>query len=92
LSVGNEIIQLRHLAPGLGTTKEVATAFEALAQGHSATAVAQLRQLDRRLARDTDAEPEAAMAIRVRARIGVVTDALSEHRSYFDRGAAHEIR
>ncbi|MBV9427873.1 MAG: FUSC family protein [Bradyrhizobiaceae bacterium] len=88
LSVGNEIFQLRDLAPGLGTTKEVATAFEALAQGHSATAVALLGQLDRRLARSTDAEPEAAIALRMRARIGVVTEALSEHRSYFDTGAA----
>jgi uncharacterized membrane protein YccC len=88
LSVGNEIFQLRDLAPGLGITKEVAAALEALAQGHSATAVAELRQLDRHLARGTDAEPEAAIAIRMRARIGVVAEALSEHRSYFDTGAA----
>jgi uncharacterized membrane protein YccC len=88
LSVGNEIFQLRHLAPGLGATKEVATAFEALAQGHSATAVAQLRQLDRRLARHTDPESAAANALRMRARIGVISEALSEHRSYFDTGAA----
>ena len=88
LSVGNEIFQLRHLAPSLGTTKEVATAFEALARGHSATAVAQLRQLDRRLARDTGVEPEAAIALRIRAGIRVISEALSEHRSYFDAGAA----
>jgi len=88
LSVGNEIIQLRRLAPGLGTSKEVAAALAALAQGNSATAVAQLRQLDRRLARDTDAEPEAAIALRMRARIGVISEALSEHCSYFDTGAA----
>jgi uncharacterized membrane protein YccC len=87
LSVGNEIVQLRRLAPGLGTTKEVATALEALAQGNSTTAVAQLRELDRRLACDTDAEPEAAIALRMRARIGVISEALSEHRSYFDTGA-----
>jgi uncharacterized membrane protein YccC len=88
LSVGNEIVQLRRLAPGLGTTKEVATALEALAQGNSTTAVAQLRELDRRLACDTGAEPEAATALRMRARIGVISEALSEHRSYFDTGAA----
>jgi uncharacterized membrane protein YccC len=87
LSVGNEIIQFRDLAPGLGITKEVATALEALAQGNSATAVAQLRELDRRLACDTDAEPEAAIALRMRARIGVISEALSEHRTYFDTGA-----
>jgi uncharacterized membrane protein YccC len=87
LSVGNEIIQFRDLAPGLGITKEVATALEALAQGNSATAVAQLRELDRRLACDTDAEPEAAIALRMRARIGVIFEALSEHRTYFDTGA-----
>src|SRR5215831_4903287 len=88
LSVGNEIVQLRRLAPGLGTTKEVATALAALAQGNSATAVAQLRQLDRRLARDTGVEPEAAIALRIRAGIRVISEALSEHRSYFDAGAA----
>jgi uncharacterized membrane protein YccC len=88
LSVGNEIVQLRRLAPGLGTAKEVATALEALAQGNSTTAVAQLRELDRRLACDTGAEPEAAIALRMRARIGVISEALSEHRSYFDTGAA----
>src|SRR6516162_5514854 len=54
LSVGTEIVQLRRLAPGLGTTKEVATALEALAQGNSTTAVAQLRELDHRLASDPD--------------------------------------
>ena len=54
-------------------------------------AVAQLRELDRRLA-DTDAKPEAAIVLRMRARIGVISEALSEHRSYFDTGAAHEIR
>jgi hypothetical protein len=87
LSVGNEIIQLRHLAPGLGITKEVASALEALAQRNSAIAVAQLRQLDRRLTRDTDVEPEAAIALRIRAGIRVMSEALSEHRSYFDTGA-----
>ncbi|MBV9970077.1 MAG: FUSC family protein, partial [Xanthobacteraceae bacterium] len=92
LSVGNGIIQLRDLAPGLGTTKEVAPALAALAQGNSATAVAQLRQLDRRLARDTDGEPEAAIVLRMRAGIRVISEALSEHRSYFDTGAAHAIR
>jgi uncharacterized membrane protein YccC len=86
LSVGDEIIQVRHLAHSLGTSKEVATAFESLAHGNSATAVAQLRELDRRLARD--AEPEAAIALRIRARIQVISEALSEHRSYFDTGAA----
>jgi uncharacterized membrane protein YccC len=88
LSVGTEIIQLRHIAPGLGTAAELDTALEAFAQGNSAIVVARLRELDRRLARDGDAEPEAAIVLRARARIRVISQALSEHRSYFDTGAA----
>jgi uncharacterized membrane protein YccC len=88
LSVGTEIIQLRHIAPDLGTAAELDTALEAFAQGKSAIAVARLSELERRLARDADAGPEAAIVLRVRARIRVIAEALSAHRSYFDTGAA----
>ena len=87
LAVGTEIIQLRRIASSLGLGPDLDAALEALAQGNSATAVAQLRQLDHRLARDNDAQPEAAAAIPMRARIGVISEALSEHRTYFDTGA-----
>jgi uncharacterized membrane protein YccC len=88
LSVGTQIIQLRHIAPGLGTSAELDTTLEAFAQGNSAIAVARLRELERRLARDADAEPEAVIVLRMRAFIRIISETLSEHRSYFDIGAA----
>jgi uncharacterized membrane protein YccC len=88
LSVGTEIIQLRHMAPGLGVAAELDTTLEAFARGNSTIAVARLRELDRRLARDAHAEPEAAIVLRMRARIRVMSEALSGHGSYFGTGAA----
>jgi uncharacterized membrane protein YccC len=88
LSVGTEIIQLRHIAPLLGAAAELDTTLAAFAQGNSAIAIARLRELDRRLVRDADAEPEEAIVLRARARIRVMSEALSEHGSYFDAGAA----
>jgi len=38
--------------------------------------------------RDADAEPEAAIVLRARARIRVMSEALSGHGSYFDAGEA----
>ena len=50
LSVGAEIIRLRRMAPRLGAAAELDAAFEAVALGNSAIAIARLRRLDRRLA------------------------------------------
>src|SRR3954468_2231410 len=87
LSVGTEINQLRHMAPHLGAAAELDVALEAIAQGNSAIAIAQLGHLARRLASSPDTGPEAAIALRVRGRILVISEALSEHASYFDAGA-----
>jgi len=87
LSVGSEIIELRHAAPDLGMAAELDAALAALAQGHSAIAIARLRQLDRSQADDTDADPETATALRARSRILVISEALAEHASYFEAGA-----
>ena len=87
LSVGSEIIQLRHMAPRLGAAAELDAALEAFAQGNSAVAIARLRQLDRRLASAPDAGPETAIALRARGRILVISEALAEHAAYFDAGA-----
>jgi hypothetical protein len=85
LSVGSEIIQLRHLAARVGAGVELDAALAAFTQGNSAIAVARLRQLDRQLA--VDAGADEATALRARARILVICEALSEHASYFDGGA-----
>jgi uncharacterized membrane protein YccC len=87
LSVGTEIIQLRDMAPRLGLAVELDAALAAVAQGNSATAIAWLHQLDHRLAAEPDRDPEAAAVLRARSRILVLSEALSEHASYFDAGA-----
>ena len=87
LSVGSEIIELRHAAPRLGVISELDSALEAFAQGNSAGAIARLHQLDQRVASNADAAPEAAIALRARGRILVISEALAEHASYFDAEA-----
>jgi hypothetical protein len=87
LSVGTEIIHLSNIAPRFGEAAELDAALAAFAQANSAIAIARLRQLDRRLASGPHAGPEAAIALRTRSRILVISDALDEHASYFDAGA-----
>jgi uncharacterized membrane protein YccC len=87
LSVGSEIIHLRRIAARLGSGAELDAALEAFAQGDSATSIAWLHQLDHRLASDPDHGPQAAAVLRARSRILVMSEALSEHASYFDAGA-----
>jgi hypothetical protein len=86
LSVGAEIIHLRRIAQRLGAV-ELDAALDALAQGNSATAIAWLHQLNNRLSSDLDHGPEATALLRARSRILVMSEALSEHASYFDAGA-----
>jgi uncharacterized membrane protein YccC len=85
LSVGSEIIELRHLPARVGAAVELDAALAAFAQGNSAIAIARLRQLDRQLASAPGAEE--ATALRARGRILVISEALVEHASYFDAGA-----
>ena len=87
LSVGTEIIHLRHIAPHLGATAELDAALEAFAQGNSAIAIAQLRNSTTASPPRPDAGPEAAIALRARGRILVISEALAEHGAYFDAGA-----
>jgi uncharacterized membrane protein YccC len=87
LSVGTEIILLRHIAPCFREAAELDAALAAFAQANSAIAIARLRQLDRRLASGPDAGPEAAITLRTRSRILVISEALAEYASYFDSGA-----
>jgi uncharacterized membrane protein YccC len=87
LSVGAGIIQLRQMAPSLGVATELDAPFQAIALGHSAMAIARLRQLDRRLASSREAGQETLTALRARSRILVISEALADHSSYFDAGA-----
>jgi hypothetical protein len=85
LSVGNAIIHLRHIAPHLGAAAELDAVLAAFARGKSAITIAQLDQLDHRLA-GSDTGQQTAMALRARGRLLVISEALAEHRSYFDTG------
>jgi uncharacterized membrane protein YccC len=87
LSVGAEIIQLRRMAPRLGAAAELDAALQAMGHADSATAIAQLHQLDRRLVSGPDGRSETAIALRARGRVLVLAEALATHGSYFNMGA-----
>ena len=87
LSVGSEIINLRRIAPQLGFGPELEAALAALAEGDSAAASARLAAIDRRLGSLPDSDPQARLALRARAVILGIGDALEQHRAYFDAGA-----
>src|SRR3954468_2737309 len=61
LSVGSEIIELRHLAARVGAAVEFDAALAAFAEGNSAIAAARLRQLDRQLASAPGADEATAL-------------------------------
>jgi uncharacterized membrane protein YccC len=84
LSVGSEIIQLRHFALRLDLDPALDGALEALAQGRSAVATARLAQLDRVLAARPGASPAT---LRARGLILALSHALTQHSAYFDAGA-----
>jgi uncharacterized membrane protein YccC len=84
LSVGSEIINLRRIAPQLGVGAELDAALAGLAQGDSATATARFAELDRRLAALAESGPQAFLALRTRAMVLLVSDALVQHGAYFD--------
>jgi uncharacterized membrane protein YccC len=86
LSVGTQIIHLRHTASGLGAAAQLEAALKAFARANGASAIARLSQLGHRLA--AEAEPDTAVVIRARGRILVISEALAAHASYFSAGAA----
>jgi uncharacterized membrane protein YccC len=86
LSVGAEIIGLRQMATHLGTTAELDAALNDIAIGHSAKAIAKLRQFDDRLASTRETGAAASMALRGRGRVLIISEAIAEHGHYFDAG------
>jgi uncharacterized membrane protein YccC len=87
LSVGAEIIGLRQMAGQLGTTAELDAALNDIALGHSTEAIAKLCEFDERLASTRETGTEAAMTLRGRGRILILSEAIAEHSHYFDEGA-----
>jgi uncharacterized membrane protein YccC len=88
LSVGTEIIHLRHMAPQLGLDCELDSVLKALAQGNSVAATAGLTALDQRLASLGRGNSQTSRVQRERGRVLAICDALVRHRSYFDAGAS----
>jgi uncharacterized membrane protein YccC len=88
LSVGSEIIRLRQIALRLGLGSDLDAALAALAQGNSAIATACLARFDRFLAARPGTGPESQLALRARSNILAISEALTQHATYFDAGAA----
>jgi uncharacterized membrane protein YccC len=86
LSVGTEIIELRHVAQQFGFEPQLISALEPLAQGNSAAAIARIERLDQQIASASEADPQASVALRQRGRLLLICDALVHHRAYFGAG------
>jgi uncharacterized membrane protein YccC len=84
LSVGIEILQLRHITHALGLAAGLDPAMAAIAQGNSAVAVSHLRQFDAALAAH---EPQTQTMLRARSRLIGISEALAQHAAYFDAAA-----
>lgn len=88
LSVGNETIRLRAIAPRFDVSVELDAALDALARGRSAAATERLAELDRVLAAPPGAEPGMRVRLRARGSILAMSEALTEYGSYFGAGAS----
>jgi uncharacterized membrane protein YccC len=91
LAVGVQIITLRGISAVFSLAPELDTALAALAEGDSAETRQQLARLEQRLAALPDADSTAPFALRARAAILAVSEALGEHDAYFDARGPHAI-
>jgi uncharacterized membrane protein YccC len=81
-SVGTEIIQLRRIARRIDLGSDLDAALDAVASGDCGIATARLARLDEALAARS-----GAAALRARASILAMSEALTQHAAYFDAGA-----
>jgi uncharacterized membrane protein YccC len=87
LALGSDIMQLRLIGCRLGLGAYLEQAFAALAyDGGSAIATAHLNRLDAELAARSDSGVGMQTVLRVRGRILAMSEALTQHRDYFDSG------
>jgi len=86
LSMGTEMVHLRRTGPTLDVGADVDGVLDAFAHGESAIATARLEQLDRRLASRPGAPPGTPFALRARASVLAIVEALAQHPSYFAGG------
>jgi uncharacterized membrane protein YccC len=88
LSVGTEIIRLRHVARRFDLHNELDAALAALAQGDSVVAIECLARLDRSLVALSGTTLGTWVRLRARGSILAMSEALEHHAAYFDSGAA----
>jgi uncharacterized membrane protein YccC len=84
LSVGTEIIRLRHIVGRFNLGTELNPALAALARGDSGTAIVWLARLGDTLAAIPAERPGAAARLRARGDIMAISEALAQHAAYFD--------
>jgi len=82
-SAGTEIIQLRHTCHRLDLSADLDAALEAVGRGNCAMATAKIAALDATLTSSSD-----TAAIRARSHVLALSQALTQHSSFFDTGAA----
>ena len=83
LSVGTQIVQLRHIVRRLGLSSDLVSALTAFCQGNGRLTCARLARLDQALASNSAA---TATALRARGLILGISEALTEHAAYFYAG------
>jgi uncharacterized membrane protein YccC len=88
LSAGRALIQLSHMASPPGVAAELDAALAAVAEGRSTRARARLAEIDRQLASLPGTDLRDALAVRARAQLLVLSEALAEHKAFFDFGAS----
>ena len=86
LSVGSEVIRLRHIVRRLERDADLDPVLAALARGDTASATAHLARLDSALAAQVATAPETQTVLRARGSILVISETLARHASYFEAG------
>jgi len=86
LSVGSEIVCLRHFSHQFDLGAKLGAALEALAERHGTTAIALLYRLDEALAAELADGPRAQDILRARGSILVISEAVTRHAAFFDTG------
>jgi uncharacterized membrane protein YccC len=86
LAVGRNMVLLQQNSGQLGCAREIDAALGHFSSGDCAAMITQLEAADRRLAALAG---NLLPAMRARAEILAICDALSDHRTYFETGAEH---
>jgi uncharacterized membrane protein YccC len=82
LSVGTEIIHLRHIGFQLALAPAIDAALDAVAKGRSTLATERLAEIDRRLAAVPSGMPGTSNRLRARGSIRMISEALAQHAAF----------